>query len=221
MKKLTLPVAAGFIFLITSCSTSQINSRWASKDLEPKKYEKILVLGIMNSNDKTLKEKIEKHIAGDLKFVGYSAVTSSEEYGPQNFEPTDERKIMEKLQASGVDAVMTIVLLDKKKEKYYVPAKVQYTPYSIHNNQFPAYYKTLQNRIESEGYYVEQTRYFWECNFYKVSNKELLYSTQTTSFEGNSFESLAHQYGHVIILDMVKHRVLIKPNESALFEKPL
>jgi hypothetical protein len=220
MKKLLLPVAAGFIFFILSCSGSQITSRWIEKNLQAKKYNKILVLGIMNDNERSLREKMEKHIAGDLKDLGYNAVSAFEEYGPEGFEP-NEKEILKKLQNRGVDAVLSIVLLNKTKERYYVPAQVQYTPFAIYNKQFPAYYQTLHNRVFTEGYYAEETRYLWESNFYEAGNRELLYSTQTKSFEASSTETLAHQYGRTIILDMVKHNVLIKPDESSLFEKPV
>jgi transcription termination factor NusB len=69
MKMPLTPVAAGLIFFILSCSSSQITSRWAEKGLKAKKYNKILVLGIMNNNETSLRGKIEKHIVGDLKDI--------------------------------------------------------------------------------------------------------------------------------------------------------
>jgi len=218
MKNIFTSVAAGIIFLMISCTT-KINSRWQSKTATPQKYNKILVLGIMNNQEKGLRENLEKHIAGDLKFIGYDAISSFEEYGPKEFTPNDEKGIREKLQKSGVDAVLTVVLLDKKKERYYVPSRIQYTPYSTYNERFPSYYQTMQTRVMTEGYYEEQTKYFLECNFYRADGKELLYSAQTTSFESGSVESLAHQYGRTVILDMVKRKIFIKPDESSLYQK--
>jgi len=146
-------------------------------------------------------------------------VSSFDEYGPKAFALNDEKGIRDRLQKSRVDAVLTIVLLDKKKERYYVPARVQYTPYSIYNDRFPSYYQTMQTRVMTEGYYEEETKYFLECNFYKADGKELLYSAQTTSFQPGSVESLAHQYGRTVILDMVKHQIFIKPDESSLYQE--
>jgi len=70
MKKIFTPVAAGIIFLFISCST-KINSRWQTKTSAPQKYNKILVLGIMNNKETGPRENLEKHIVGDLKFIGY------------------------------------------------------------------------------------------------------------------------------------------------------
>ena len=217
MKKLLI-VATGFVFLLVSCSTL-ISSRWKSKSAKAEKYNKILVIGIVSNADSALRGKMEKHLVGDLKDIGYTAISSYEELGPQLPKSANEKSMLDKLQTKGVDAVLTVVLLDKKKERYYVPGKVQYTPYSTSNNHFPNYYNTLTTRVFSEGYYEDQTKYFWESNFYSGENEELLYSVQTTSFQSGSLESLAHQYGRTIILDMVKHEIFSKPDESQLYQK--
>ena len=77
----------------------------------------------------------------------------------------------------------------------------------------------MQNRVMSDGYYQEQAKYFLECNFYRADSKVLLYSAQTVSFESGSVEQLAHQYGKTVILDMVKRKIFLKPDESSLYQK--
>ena len=63
MKKLFfIPLLA---FLI-SCQPSKITQSWTAKDVVPKKYQKILVLGVLTDNDNELQVKIEDHLAGDL-----------------------------------------------------------------------------------------------------------------------------------------------------------
>ena len=66
----------------------------------------------------------------------------------------------------------------------------------------------MYNRVYGPGYYVTDTRYFWESNLFDVASKELIYSVQTESFDPASSETLAHEYGKLIVKDMVKHRVL-------------
>jgi len=57
---------------------------------------------------------------------------------------------------------------------------------------------------------IEDTRYFWESNLFDVVSKELIYSVQTESFEPASSDILAHEYGKLIVKDMVKSQVLNK-----------
>ena len=107
-----------------------------------------------------------------------------------------------------MDAVITIVLLDKQKERKYVPGNVYYSPYSYYSNRFWGYRTTLYQRIYEQGYYVTDTKYFWESNFYDMSTQKLLYSVQTESFDPVNSESLGHEYGKLIVKDMVKQSIL-------------
>jgi len=49
---------------------------------------------------------------------------------------------------------------------------------------------------------------FWESNLYDAVSKKLIYSVQTKSFNPENSEKLAHEYGHLIINDMLKKEVL-------------
>ena len=122
---------------------------------------------------------------------------------------------LDKLQNSGFDAVITIVLLDKQKERYYVPGRLNYSPYAGYYHHFWGYYTTIYDRVYAHGYYVTNTKYFWESNLFDVASKELIYSVQTESFDPASSESLAHEYGKLIVKDMVKNQALNKKELAA------
>jgi hypothetical protein len=151
---------------------------------------------------------MEQHLVDDLKGRGMDAISSYKQYGPKAFDSMNESEAVEKIRDSGVDAVITIVLLDKLKERNYVPGQVSYTPYTVYGNRWWGYYSTLNRRVYSPGYYVTNTEYFWESNLYDAASKELIYSVQTKSFDPASTESLAHEYGKMIVGDMVKNGVL-------------
>jgi hypothetical protein len=78
----------------------------------------------------------------------------------------------------------------------------------------------MYGRVYSEGYYTEDTKYFWESNFYNLSNgPELIYSAQSQSFERGSSKSLGREYGQMIMKDMLKNNVLVNQKEVKL--KPM
>jgi hypothetical protein len=89
-----------------------------------------------------------------------------------------------------------------------VPGRVYYSPYVVYHRRFWGYYTTIYDRIYTPGYYSVDTKYFWESNFYDIATRELLYSVQTRSFDPGSAESLAHEYGRIIIGDMDKNGIL-------------
>ena len=125
--KYYLLVTTLFLMLASGCSNSRITTSWKAENATAKPYKKILVLGLIGETDRTLRNKMEEHLAGDLKDLGYNAVTSVSEYGPKAFENIREKEALEELREKGVDAVVTVVLLNKTKERYYVPARVRYS----------------------------------------------------------------------------------------------
>ena len=115
MKKIWIPVL--ILFIATGCTTSKITYTWKVTDAGTKKYNKIMVLGLIRENDRTLQENMENHLVDDLQNLGYIAVSAYKEYGPKGFDKMDEQAALAKLKNSGVDAVITVVLLDKEKER--------------------------------------------------------------------------------------------------------
>jgi hypothetical protein len=197
------------LFMIAAgCSSSKITTSWKAEDAVAGKYKKILVVGFIREADRSIQEKMENHLAGDLKALGYNAVSSLQEYGPKAFDNMDEEIALDKLNSSGVDAVITIVLLDKERERSYVPSAIHYSPYGTYYNRFWGYRSVLYNRIYEPGYYVTNTKYFWESNLYDMATQKLIYSVQTQSFDLDNSEKLGHEYGQMIVKNMVKQNVL-------------
>ena len=218
MKQL-LTMAVVFLFLLVGCGpSSRITSSWKAENIQPKKYNRIVVLGLIREADRTLREKMEQHLVSDLKDLGYDATCSCDEYNPKTFENMNEEQAISKLRNSGVDAVLTVVLLDKTRERYYVPGRVQYTPYTIYYNRFWGYSRTIYGRIYSEGYYTEDTKYFWETNLYDLATNDLVYSAQSQSIDPASSESLGHEYGQMIATDLVKQHVLVNLKEQPVLK---
>jgi hypothetical protein len=170
-----------------------------------------MVIGIIRDADRSLREQMENHLAEDLSSMGFPAYSSLAVYGPEGFTGMDSLAAYTKLMNDHVDAVLTITLLDKKKEKYYVPGKAAYAPYASHQARFWNYYSTMSGRIEG-AYFEVSTKYFWESNFYSLQNRELLFSLQTKAFDPVSTRQLGHEYGQVIANTLVKNELLLRKN---------
>jgi hypothetical protein len=190
------------LLLLFGCNSSKITSSWKAQEVAADKYKKILVLAMIPEKDRLLQERMEQHFVGDLTNLGYTAVSAMQQYGPKAFENLDEKTILDKIKSSGVDAVITIVLVNKEKERTYVPGRT----YTIHS--FGDYYAMRQQRVYEPGYYTTNTQYLWESNFYDLSNQTLLYAAQTKSFSPASTEALSHQYGVLLVGNMRKMLVL-------------
>jgi hypothetical protein len=193
-------IGVAVLLIMAGCNSSKITTSWKAENITPQKYNKVLVLGLIKESDRSIQEKMENHFVGDLESLGYNAVSSLKEYGPKAFDKIEEAAAIDKLKNSGVDAVLTIVLLDKEKERQYIP--------SNYSNRFWGYRNARYIRIYEPGYYVTNTKYFWESNFYEMDNQKLLYSVQTQSFAPDNAGSMGHEYGKLIVKNMVKQNIL-------------
>ncbi len=208
MKKISL-VALFLALMTAACGPStRITSSWKANGIHENNYRKIIVLALMREPDRNLREKMEAEFVSQLRLTGYDAICSCDEYNPKAFENLTEDQAIAKLRNSGVDAVVTIVMLDKQKERYYVPGRVMMTPYFQYHNHFWGYSRSMYMRINSEGYYAENTRYFWETNFYDLKQNDLLYSAQSQAFDPPSAEKMGQDYGKMITADMLKKGVI-------------
>lgn len=211
--KTIIGAMSGIMLLLASCSSStKVTSSWKANNASNVKYQKVLVLGLMNehNNDRAMKESMEKQLANELKSVGVNAVPASSEFPPNVFRNVKEKRALRMLRNKGYDAVMTIVLLDKSKEKNYTPGMVNYQPYGIYYNHFWGYYRTMYARVYTPGYYTTNTSYFWESNLYDLNNNKLLYSVQSKSFDPSSAQSLGSEYARQITKDMAKQGLVKK-----------
>ncbi|TCJ19091.1 hypothetical protein EPD60_01350 [Flaviaesturariibacter flavus] len=209
-----IPIRSLFLFILIAmaqgCANTHVTSAWKTPGLEPASYRNIMVFGIVRDADTGLRAAMENHLVGDLRSRGYTAFSGLERYGAGRFRGMNETEAASLLQADGVDAVMTIVLLDKRKERHYEPAQIQNPPNGRYQNRMWMYYGALYDRIQTPGYYAESTRYYWESNFYDLAANRLLYSVQTESFDPPNTNRQAHEYGLAVVGSLVKSGVLAK-----------
>lgn len=197
------------LFLMSCGPSSQITSSWRAPDKVAGNFRKIIVLGLIKESDRSLREEMEQYLAASLREKGQEAVCACDLYSPKEFDHMTEEQALERLRNSEVDAVLTIVLLDKTKERYYVPGHVQYTPYMVYYNRFWGYSRTLYGRIYSPGYYTTDTKYFWETNLYDLNGDKLLYSAQSQSFDPPSSASMGREYAKLIMEDLDRKNVIV------------
>jgi hypothetical protein len=207
MKKIKL-ISIALVLMATSCTTQRITTTWKTDQQPIRAFDKVMVLGLIVDTDRSIQENMENHFVDDLRALGYNAVSSLKEFGPKAFDKMTEEAAIDKLKNSSIDAVITIVLLDKQRERSYVPSDIYHSPFGYYNNYFWGYRSTLYRRIYSPGYYVIDTQYFWESNLFDMSDQKLLYSAQTQSFDPINSESMGHRYGKMIVKDMIKQQIL-------------
>lgn len=195
-------------FILTSCSSSKISTSYAFQNNALQKDKKIIIVGLIQDKDKTIREKMENHFVGDVAEKGYTVISSYKEYGINSFENLKEDEVINKLKNSGVDIILTIVLLSLEKEKFFVQKKSNKEMGM--NKDFWGYYESTSDRILNPEYFKEETKFYWETNLFSLSTKKLLYTAKSNSFTPKNIEILAHDYSKTIVEDLTKKGLLKK-----------
>ncbi len=211
MKKLFL---LPLLSVIISCQPSKITGSWTARDITPKKYEKILVLGVLTDSDFELQSKIENHMADDLKELGYNSVAANKIFPPGTFVKGDSARAKAAIEGKGFDGILTIVMLNKEKEQVYVPGNSIDNDYYNRFGRFDRYMTEVSDRIYLPGYYAEQTKYLWENNFYDLGSRQLIYSARTSTFDIASKTTLAHTYGLLMVQSLIHKKIILKSDKE-------
>src|SRR5215217_2021676 len=187
--------------LLSACSNTRLISSWKAPQTTDVKFDKVLVIGLMGSKDRMLRENVEQTMVEQLKARGMNAGSAFAEYGPKTFESIDEAETVKLLKNKGYDGVFTIALLDKSKEKKYRPGMTGFYPGPY---RFWGYYRFMNTRIYEPGYYTVSNNFMLEANLYDLDADKLIYSAQTTSVDPASPQSLAAEFSKKIFGDMSK-----------------
>lgn len=191
-----------------SCSSTQLISSWKSDGAMVSKYDKVLVIAIAGPKDRDIKQNVEEAMAQRLQEAGIPAVTATNQYGPKKFEKIDEATAVKMVNDNGFDGVMVIALVDKNRQRNYVPGYATSTPITVVRGRWYPYYSVLYDRTYSPGYYTTSTEYTLEANFYTTKGDKLEYSAQAKSFDPASASTLASEFSKAVIDDMKKKAVV-------------
>lgn len=203
-------LGAALLLFIVGCRSTKITDSWSEANTPSEHYQQIVVLAIVPSGNVQLRERLEAHMADDLCNIGYYALSAMDAYGKDAFCDMCESEILEKLKRDQVDAVVTIALVGRHEEKEYVRDKANQATGISHHRLYD-YQRELAGQVDEPGYYVTKTMYYWQANLYRTSDQKLLYSARTETVDPGSADKFAHEYGRLILEDMIRLKVLEAP----------
>jgi hypothetical protein len=212
--KIYLPLLA--VLLLHSCASStKIVASWGQSDTEPKKYNKVAVVAI--SHDTQTRASVETVVAEKMNAAGIKAVPTFNTFpfagviGELGLDhATVQHKIKERINENGMDAVLTITLLDKTKEEHYVEGSSISLAAPVYGYPYYGYYSYAYSTVYSSGYYTTSTTYFIESMLYDVASEKLIWTAQTTTMDPSSIEKEAANYATLIVHDMLAKKVVAK-----------
>jgi hypothetical protein len=120
------------------------------------------------------------------------------------------KEVLKKINGSNIDAVITINLVDKNKQRQFVTGPRYGTGGGYRYNPFLGawVYKPYYMPYYRGGHFETNVNYYFETNLYNVSDKKLIYSVETQSYDPSSISGLATDYSKSVVKDIKKKNVL-------------
>jgi hypothetical protein len=216
MKKVRFQIIFCFCVILYGCTSPHIITTWKAQHFSPVNYKDILVAGVIKNRSDSFRAGIEKHFVNDLEDLGYHAVSALDEFGPGGLANLGQGETYIKLCTKGVDAVITIALIDNGKEAYGKVLKATTYPAKYYYNRIWNY-KNIQ--AEFAAGYPEKADYFWEAILFDLNTLEPQCTIQTKFFAGPA-ENVARELGSKLINKMRKEKILKKQNRIIKQTKP-
>ena len=205
MKNITIFFAA--LFLSGCYPTTKITGSWKIPEIS-RTYHNVFVAALTGNT--IAKSTIENELSTALNNKGIKTMKSMEEIPPTYGNDSISRsQLLERVQQSGSDAILTISLLKKETESRYVSGN--YAPVSRwdYYNSFGGYYNHWYPYAYSPGYYQKDNVYYLETNLYDTKKEVLLWSAQSRTYSYESLQALSKEYAAVVVDQMIREKVIM------------
>jgi hypothetical protein len=198
------------LFLLAGCSSTSLIGSWIDPEAKSIKGRSLAIFALTPRLD--VRDKVETEMSDVFQAKGVNAMRSMDFITPGKMEKEVIEAILKK---NEIDGVILVALMDSEKETQYVPGSTAYSPMYVGRpyhgyHSYYGYYGYAYGHVYSPGYYTTTTKYFVECNAYRLSDDKLVYSSQTKTVDPSSVDRFAYDYARVIVKDLIKKGVIGK-----------
>ena len=185
------------IVALAGCgSTNKITDTWKSPDANLHQYDKIFIAAL--TSDVPVREAVEQKLSTLFTEHGIQSVKSLEVVPPdmENKELDVGEGLLQKVQETGSNAILTIAVIDQTSEERYVPGAGRYQPINRfgYYRTFGGYYGNRYGSLYQPGYYTTDKTYYLETNVYDVASGNLVWSTQSVTMNPTNLDSFLEAY---------------------------
>ncbi|WP_298733496.1 hypothetical protein [uncultured Chitinophaga sp.] len=206
--KIILPVS---LILFSCTGATRITGSWVNPETQPVKQDYHHIFIATMTKHAIARAQTENALSAELKRFNKRGLKSSDTFTPALLETLPAREeLLQLIQQTGADAILTTSLLRTQSETRYVRSSVKYAPVPAYGwyRGFYAYYAHWYPMVYDTGYYVADKTYFVESNLYDARTEKLLWSAQTATVNPGSLEKFLAEYPGKVIAQMMRDGVL-------------
>ena len=183
------------VLLIGGCSTAKVTNTWRDPNFQgPIQFKKTVALAIHPDNTvrRVAEDEMARQIGTDRAVAAYTLLSEEDRQ--------DVNRVKAKLQAAGVDGVVTMQLLGKRNETTYVPGSPSYGFYDYYGGARYA---------GSPGYVVTDTIATVETRIYSVTEGKLIWSGTSETFNPSNIKENVGDIAKAVIEELRKEKLLV------------
>lgn len=200
--------------LYTSCAPPAVITIYKGSDNQTSNIHSVLVAGVIEIEDTVVRSNLENYFVAELNKTGYNAVSSISAFGAKGLTSLGQEQTMKKLCDYGLDAVLTIALVDASKEKYSnQPASSTYAA-SYYLDRIWNYEKIQANLRDPQ----QQSPHFWECILFDLYSLRPLGAIRTQLYDVDKTGTINPQLAKAMIGKLTREKILRKRNG---YKKPV
>lgn len=200
--------------IIGACSTStRITGSWKDPAVDASTGERKSVLITALSRNIEVRTKLEDALAAKAAERSIKAVKGSDIFTPDFFHELPNRnELIAQIRQTGVDAILTVSLIDTESETRYVRGSTRYAPMPVYSwyGGFYSYINYWHPIMYDPGYYVTEKTYFLETNLYNAETGRLIWSAQSETVNPTSIDAFAAEYPEVLLKRMVEDGLMVQ-----------
>lgn len=182
---------------LSGCGTAnKITDTWKAPEANLKNYNKVFIAAL--TGDVSVREKVEQELGVLFKDHDVEPVKSLSIPPPDitNKEVDLNSSLLQIVQETGSDAILTIAVIDQTSEERFVPGSGIYHPVTRfgYYSTFGGYYGNRYGQLYQPGYYTTDNTYYLETNIYDASSGNLVWSTQSETLNPSDLDSFLEGY---------------------------
>ena len=194
---------------------TQFTATWKTPDKTAQNFKKLLIIAM--SKNVSARSTVEDEVVYYMRLKGVNAIAGSDFLPADRSQvPKEKAAIQKLLQDEGFDGIMTISLLDIKRDTRYVQGSNSYAPatfYGGYYGSFYSYYPNMYSQVYVPGYYVNSEAIYLETNLFLVNSGDLLWSAQSDTQNKEDVDAVAHSYARGLVSHVLKKKVIL-PNKK-------
>jgi hypothetical protein len=186
---------------------TKIVHRWILTDQPMPKFQKILVIGVLENY--LIRQELEDEMERLLAKSGVQGIRSHMVLPPRN--EMMEGELKQRIKEADFDGVLVIRPKAIRKETEEVVtglAGPAYAPPALYYNFWPYWNMAWAQVYSTSSYVKEKTYVSTEFNLYNTKDEKLLWSGETETVYSKNFGKLAREYARALVKQLKKDKVI-------------